>query len=107
MKSLSKDTIKKYTVEFRRDIFNFLFNSKGTSCSSSRPGKKYNLVDFNSDYFMCDSFVYYKHHSEGVHMYSFIKFSPVSYCLSSDSVWSSYPCDFCELLHVEIVKECC
>lgn len=75
----------------------------------------YELVDFNSsyNYFMSDSFVFYNRQREGVcvvfpiYMYSFVKFSPMSYSMSSDSVLLSCPRDFCELLRVVLVKDRC
>ena len=62
---------------------------------------------------MSDSFVYYNSQCEGVrvvfpvYMYSYVKFSPVSYSLSSDSVLLSCPRDFSELLCVKLVKHRC
>lgn len=98
-----------FTVALRTDIFNYLFNGTGTTCSSSKPGKMYNLNDFNSTYFNPYHFVFYNNQAEGVcvvfpvYMYNFVKFDSVSYCMSS-SVLSVCPRNFCELVRITVVK---
>ena len=111
--SLKRGTTRSCTfkIEVRTDIFNYLFNGTGTHCSS-KPGKMYNLNDFNTNYFNSDSFVYYNSQCEGVrvvfpvYMYSYVKFDPLSYSMSS-SVLSSCPCNFSELVRVVLVKSRC
>ena len=94
----------------RTDIFNYLFNDKGTACTN-KPGKMYTLTDFtcNSTAFNADSFVFYNRECEGVrvvfpvYMYSYVKFDSVSYSMSS-SVLSTSPSNYHELVRVVLVK---
>ena len=89
-----------FSVNFRRDVFNFLFGNRG-SVVSCRKGQSYDRNDF-SDLFHLSDFVLYNKFNEGVkvvfpvYMYSYVK-----------NVHCHSFVDFCETISVNLVKECC
>ena len=59
-RSLKKGTVSNctFTINMRKNIFNYLFNGKGT-VGNHKPGRFYNLIDFDSTYFTSNCFQYY------------------------------------------------
>ena len=100
-----------FTLTFRTDVFNFLFNGKGSTVRGRR-SSSYSLADFDSDLFPHDWFVAYDKLGNGckidfpVYLCSHVKFSPVTY-LMSDTTPIPQPRDFTEVVSVSLVKCCC
>ena len=99
--SLSKGILKAKTfnIEFPRHMFNFLFNNKGIMINH-KPGKLYNMTDFDMHYFKVDSFTHYNKFGEKcsvkfpIYMCSYVRYSIQSY----DSAHAPLPRTFTESL---------
>ena len=91
-----------FSVCVQRDVFNYLFKDLGKSVCR-RPGKNFELVDFNDKYFCRDDFVYCNLYSESVrvvfpiYMYSHVKFIKL---LPTRS-------DFSETISIKLLKFRC
>jgi len=68
----------KFNVEFRLDVFSYLFNGKG-SLPPSGQGKLYNVDDFNPTYFPFNWFIVYDKLGNGCK----VDFPPYAYKASS------------------------
>ena len=99
-----------FSVEFRKDVFIYLFKDKGTKVDNKR-GLMYNRGDFTDSYFSDDFFTFYNKFGEcckigfPVHMYSFVKFSSVRYNKVNFAVLPCSDRDFKELLSISVVKK--
>ena len=79
----------KFMVEFRTDVFKFLFGGKGERASSSH-GHLYQLTDFDIKYFATGWHQCWDRLGDGcevnfpIQLYSTVKYSPLSYSLDSN-----------------------
>ncbi len=99
----------KFNLEFRRDVFMFLFNGKGKKCDRKR-GFMYESSDFDNNYFCDDFFVFYDKFGESctvdfpIYMFSYVKFFPVRYDNNAVTLCCR---DFREIVSISIVKKYC
>lgn len=102
------NTNNHFEVEFRTDVFRFLFNGKGKNTPTGR-GLFYDLEDFDTTYFCDNWYVAYDRLGDGccidfpVKIESKIKWSSLVY--NSDG--SSKPRIFSEIISVTLVKRRC
>lgn len=112
--SLKLGTVRlcKFSVEFRLDVFKFLFDGKGTT-SSRTAGKLYNRGDFDSKYFpegwntVCDKLGDGCEIEFPVQMDIHIKYGPKCYLKDSEGSFSLKPRSFSEVVIVTISKNRC
>ena len=97
-----------FELEFRTDVFKFLFSSKGKKAPTGR-GLFYDLEDFDPTYFRDNWYVVYDRLGDGccidfpVKIESKIKWSSLVY----NSGGSSKPKIFSEIISVTLVKRRC
>ena len=111
-KSLKCGTIRasKFCIDFRLDVFRYLFNSKGKDKGS---GKLYEKDDFNSDYFGEDWWFVVDKNGDGccidfpVELRPAVKFSPKVYSKSSDGTTVEKLRSYSEIVHVTLLKRRC
>ena len=95
-------------VEFRSDVFRFLFNGKGRNTPTGR-GLFYNIEDFDGTYFENDWYIAYDRLGDGcsvdfpIKLESKIRWSPIVY--NSDGSTKSRI--FNEIISVTLVKKRC
>lgn len=108
--SLKRGVIRKcsFTVNFRIDVFQFLFHGKGNAVCGSH-SFSYSEEDFSSEYFPSNWFIIHDKLGSGckvvfpVLLFSSVKFSPVTY-LMSDTTPIPQHRDFAETVSVTLVK---
>lgn len=111
-KSLKCGTIRasKFSIEFRLDVFRYLFNSKGRARGS---GKLYEKDDFNSDYFGEDWWFVLDKNGDGccvdfpMEMRTAVKFSPIMYSKCSDGRIVERLRSYSEIVYVILLKRRC
>ena len=102
----------KFNVEFRLDVFNYLFSGKGSLPPSGR-GKFYSLGDFNPMFFPVNWFIVYDKLGNGcevdfpVRLESKLKWSPTVYDKLSNGTVVAKKKIFSEILVVTLVKKRC
>ena len=102
----------KFNVEFRLDVFNYLFSGKG-SVPPSGQGKFYSLDDFNPMFFPVNWFIVYDKLGNGckvdfpVRLDSKLKWSPTVYDKLSNGTVVVKEKTFSEILVVTLVKKRC
>ena len=102
----------KFNVEFRIDVFSYLFSSKG-SLPPSGQGKLYNLDDFNPTFFPGNWFIVYDKLGNGckvdfpVRLESKLKWSPTVYEKLPNGTVVVREKIFTEVLVVTLVKKRC
>ena len=100
----------KFDVEFRLDVFKFLFDGKGQS-TPGRQGKLYGARDF-PDLFVSGWSVTYDKHGDGcavvfpLRLHPHVKFAPQFYSKVDGSVVARSR-DFSEVVTVSVVKQRC
>ena len=112
--SLKLGTVRlcRFPVEFRLDVFKFLFDGKGTT-SSGIAGKLYNRGEFDSKYFpegwstVCDKLGDSCEIEFPVQMDIHIKYGPKCYFKDSKGSFSMKPRSFFEEVIVTISKNRC
>ena len=105
--SLRVGTIRNctFSIPFRTDVFNFLFNGKGSAVSGKRY-KSYLEVDFNTQLFPTDWFVSYDKFGYcckiifPVFIHSYVKYAPKRY--GHTGIVQSR--DFTETITITVVK---
>lgn len=101
-----------FSIEFRTDVFNFLFGGKGSDPQSGR-GKIYNIDDFDPLYFRNDWHTVYDKLADGctvdfpIRLESKLKWSPTMYDKVDDTTVSPKCRYFTEVLVVTLVKKPC
>lgn len=102
----------KFNVEFRVDVFSYLFSGKG-SLPPSGQGKLYNLDDFNPTFFPGNWFIVYDKLGNGckvdfpVRLESKLKWSPTVYDKLPNGTVVVREKIFTEVLVVTLVKKRC
>lgn len=102
----------RFSVDFRIDVFNFLFNGKGNMPPSGR-GNFFELTDFSNLYFPADWYVVYDKLGNGckvvfpVRLESKVKYSSPVYSKKSDGSIVLMPKSFTEMIYVSLVKARC
>lgn len=112
IKSSLKKGITRYNklrIEFRSDVFRFLFGGKGKDINK-RKGREYSKDDFDESYFAIDWFKCYNIYQEcsyidfPIIMYTYIKYSPLTY-IKTDAEFIECNKDFKEMVYVVLVKK--
>lgn len=99
----------KLAVEFRHDVFKYLFGGKGKRIAGKR-GMEYSEDDFCNEHFPTDWHKCYNRSKEccyvafPVTMYVYVKFSPITYSMSGSDLVECKR-DFKEVLHISLVKK--
>ena len=102
----------KFNVEFRLDVFSYLFSGKG-SLPPSGKGKLYNLDDFNPTFFPINWFIVYDKLGNGckvdfpVRLESKLKWSPALYDKLPNGTVVVRKKIFSEIVVVTLVKKRC
>ena len=112
-RSLNLGTIRgcHFNVEFRLDVYNYLFKGKGTKPPSGR-GLLFNLEDFDSTFFCDNWFVSYDKLGNGcaidfpIRLQAVLKQGPVRYIKTSSRLVRQ-PRVYVESLIVTVVKRRC
>ena len=101
-----------FSVAFRVDVFNFLFNGKGSVPPSGR-GNFFELADFSNVYFPANWYVVYDKLGNGctvvfpVRLESKVRYSSPVYSKKSDGSIVLIPKTFTEMIYVSLVKARC
>lgn len=109
---LGVNTNCKFSLEFRTDVFNFIFSGKGTTPPTGR-GTFYELEDFGSTYFPAGWHVVYDRLGDGcgidfpVRLESKLKWSTTLYSKQEDGTLLPKPKTFIEMIYVSLVKVRC
>ena len=80
-----------FCIPFRTDVFNFLFNGKGTVVSRRR-GRSYSLQDFDAQHFSHQWYITHNKLGDGceivfpLHMHSTVKYTQPSYTITATGV---------------------
>ena len=99
-------------IEFRSDVFNFLFSGKG-EVPESGLGLLYNRIDFDSRYFTEDWWIAYDKLGDGccidypIRMRPSLKYGPKYYSKNSNNVVVEKSRDFTEVLYIMLNKKRC
>lgn len=98
-----------FSVEFRVDVFNFLFKNKGRAPPAGR-GLFYDLSSFSTTYFPVDWHVVYDKLGDGcrvdfpVRLESKLKWSNKAYTKDTSGNLELKPRTFTEMIYVKLVK---
>ena len=102
----------KFSLEFRMDVFRFLFSDKGTTPPTGR-GKFYELEEFSSAYFPAGWHIVYDRLGDGcrvdfpIRLESKLKWSSTVYSKQDDGTLLPKPRTFTEMIYVSLVKVRC
>ena len=102
----------KFSVDFRKDIFMYLFKGKGSTPPSGQ-GKFYDLDDFNTQFFPVHWYRVFDSLGDGcevqfpIRLLSKVKWSRKVYKKQEDGTLAIVPPTFTEVLNVTLVKRCC
>ena len=97
-------------VKLCTDVYKYLFGGKGQELKKAKR-RTYSQEDFNVAYFPSDRFRVYNSNSEccyvdfPVIMYSYVKFSPITYIVTSDNKLIEQKRDFKELVCIKLIKK--
>lgn len=98
-------------IDFRTDVFKFLFGGKGTELIGQRKkGRMYSQGDFPAEYFQNGWFKCYNSSQECCYiqfpiiMHSYVRFSLLTYTMEDDVLVKDKR-DFKEFLYVSVVKK--
>ena len=103
---------RKFSLQFRTDVFIALFNGKGKSPTRGR-GQLYDLEDFDPQFFHAEWYKCYNKLGNGcviefpVQLATRIKWSPMAYCKSHDGALAPKGRSFSEIVTVTLVKKRC
>jgi len=104
--------VHSFSIGFRIDVFDFLFEGRGSVPPSGR-GNFYDLADFSNVYFPADWYVVYDELGNGCkvvfpgRLESKIRFSSPMYSKMSDGFIVLQPKTFTEMICVTLVKARC
>ena len=113
--SLSLGTIRmfKFSVDFRFDVFKFLFSSKGKTHEKGKGLRVYKKEDFDSKFFLSGWDVVYDRLGNAccvdypITMNPILKYGPKCFSKTSDGTLSQKPRFFYESVHVILSKKRC
>ena len=99
-----------FTVEFRMDVFRYLFRDRGTKPTRGL-GKLYQKVDFSEQFFSSEWDKVYDRLGDGcqvdfpIRMHSKLRWSPIVYTQGEDGMLVHKPQSFSEVVVLNVVKK--